>query len=269
MNKKVSYQDYIIALDEVAILSQNGQLNEGVLDSLGGLTGKIGKLISMVKTNVSTIIDETGLDTTDLIKAFKNREVFNVLKEFGFNLKKLASAYGKGKKALNGGLSKVFKDIHKNKIIQKINSGAITVDEFLKKYPILTRVGGVVVAGILLWVWLNTSFTGLSLDNDINQSALIDALSGNYSLADLFTSPKGLKTIAFLAFGLSGIYLSIGSSVSNIIMSIIYTGLQKSNFKDGTTLDKIKKKTRTLAEETNHKKLTFKEFLYMNSMETI
>ena len=260
----VSYNEYVCALNEIAIISNNGQLNEGMLDSLKGLTGRIGELISNAKKTMAEVLDDTKLETKDLIKAFKNKEVFNVLKRFGFSIKKMLSATKQGVKYLNAGLSKVFKEIHNNKIVQKIHSGVMTVDEFINKHPILNKVGGVVVAGILLWIWLNMSFTGVSLDYDIDQGALLDALAGKYSLADLFTSPDGLKTIAFLSLGLSGISVTgyLGSTAYNLTMSIIYTALQKSNFKDGTIMNIIKKKAHSLAEQNKlPKKLSFKEYI--------
>ena len=261
--RDVSYNDYVVALDEIAVISENGQLNEGILDSLKGLTGKIGELISTAKKTMADILDNTKLETKDLIRAFKNKEVFNILKKFSFSIKKMYSMYRKGVKAINGGLGKIFKEIHNNKIVQKIHSGVIAVDEFIEKHPMINRIGGVVVAGILFWIWLNMSFTGVSLDYDINQGAVLDALAGNFSLADLFTSPDGLKTVAFLALGLSGVSVTgyLGSTAYNLTMSIIYTALQKSNFKDNSIMAKIKKKTRELAEETIPKQLSFKEFL--------
>lgn len=263
--ENVSYTDYVRALDEIAVISENGQLNEGILDSLKGLTGKVGELISTAKKTMAEVLDDTKLETKDLIRAFKNKEVFNVLKKFGFSIKKMLSVYSKGLKAINGGLGKIFKEIHKNKIVQKIHSGVMTVDEFIDKHPMINRVGGVVVAGILFWIWLNMSFTGVSLDYDINQGAVLDALAGNFSLADLFSSPDGLKTIAFLALGLSGLSVTgyLGSTAYNLTVSIIYTALQKSNFKDGTVMAKLKKKTRSLAEETLPKELSFKDYLQL------
>jgi len=257
----ITYDEYVDALNEIALLDENGQLNEGILDSLSGLTGKVGKFISTAKKTMGELVDSTKLETRDIIKAFKNREIFSVLKKVGFSIKKLLMMLKAGQKALNGGLNKIFKEIHNHKILQKIHSGVMTVDEFINKYPILNKIGGIAVAGILLWIWLNMSFTGASLDFDIDQSSLLDALAGNYSLADLFTSPTGLKTIAFLAVGLSGISVIAYFPVTayNLTMSIIYTGLKKSNFKDQSTMHKIKHHIFKIAEKCDYK-MSFKQF---------
>ena len=266
--ENVTYNDYLDALDEIAILDQDGQLNEGMLDALSGLTGKVGAFISNAKKSMSEIIDTTKLETKDLIKAFKNKEIFNVLKKVGFSVKKLLAMLKAGQKALNGGLAKIFKEIHNNKIIQKIHSGVMTVDEFINKYPILNRIGGIAVAGALLWVWLNMSFTGASLDYDIDQSAVLDALSGNYSLADLFSSPDGLKTLAFLALGLSGVSVVsyFPATAYNLTMSIVYTALKKSNFKDNSTMNKIKQKIFAVAESYPTGKMSFKQYNKYNQI---
>lgn len=263
----VTYAEYVDALNEVSILDEKGMLNEGILSTLTGLTGKVGELISNAKKSVGDLLDTTSLKTKDLIKAFKNKEIFNVLKKFGFNIKKMLKAVKSAQKLVNGGLGKVFKELHNTKIFQKIHKGVITIDEVLEKYPILKKIGGIAVAGLLLWIWLNMSFTGASLDYDIDQSALLDALAGNYSLADLFTSPAGLKTIAFLALGLSGVSVTgyLGSTAYNLTMSIIYTALRKSSFKDGSVLHKIKKHAFNLAEDYDDKLLSFKGYLKTQS----
>ena len=255
-----SYDDYVKSLDEIQQLDNSGLLNEGIISSLTGLTGKLAEFISIAKKTMGEIVDTTKLDVKDIIKAFKNKEVFNVLKKFGFSIKKIFGAYSKALKLINGGLGKVFKKLHNSKVFQKIHDGTMKVDEVLKEYPILKKIGGVAVAGLLVWIWLNMSFTGVSLDFDINQGAVLDALSGNYSLADLFSSPDGLKTLSFLALGLSGMSVTgyLGSTAYNLTVSIIYTALQKSNFKDGSAMDKIKKKVHQLAE---HKILSFSSYL--------
>lgn len=267
--KNVTYNEYIDALNEIALLDECGQLNEGVLDSLSGLTGKVGKFIANAKKTMSDVLDNTKLKTSDLIKAFKNKEIFGVLKKVGFSIKKLLMMLKAGQKALNHGLSKIFKEIHNSKILQKINSGAMSVDEFLTKYPILKKIGGVAVAGILLWTWFNMSFTGASLDFDIDQSSVLDALAGNFSIADLFTSPDGLKTLAFLALGLSGISVVtyFPATAYNLTMSIIYTGLKKSKFQDGSIMNTIKRKVFAIAESYSGNKMSFKKFNKYNKLQ--
>jgi len=262
MYETVTYNEYLGALNEIAILDETGQLNEGVLDSLKGLTGKVGAFISNAKKTMADVVDTTKLETKDLIKAFKNKEIFSVLKKVGFSVKKLLAMLKAGQKALNGGLGKIFEEIHDSKILQKIHAGVMTVDEFIKKYPILNRIGGIAVAGALLWIWLNMSFTGASLDYDIDQSAVLDALSGNYSLADLFTSPGGLKTLAFLALGMSGVSVVsyFPATAYNLTMSIVYTALKKSKFKDNSTMEKIKKKIFAIAESYPTGKMSFKQY---------
>lgn len=259
----ISYNSYINSLDEILLISKNNTLNEGIIDSLKGVTGKIGKFILDAKRALTYTLDSTKLETKDIIKAFKNKEVFTILKKFKFSVKLMVHSIGKGKKALDSGLTKIFKDIHNNKIIQKINSGAMSADDYINKHPKLKKYGGYLVAGLLLLLWLNMSYTGVSLDYDIDQSVVIDAFSGNYSLADLFTSPIGMKKLAFLALGFTGISATtlLGSTSYNLILSVVYTALKKSNFKDDSIMNSIKKKALSFAGV----KESFKEHIKIKS----
>ena len=100
------------------------------------------------------------------------------------------------------------------------------VDEFLDKYPILKKIGGIAVAGLLLYIWLNMSFIG-DLEYDMNIGDMTAALSGTFSIAELFLSPAGLMMITLFATGglISAPWL--GASTLNLVLALIYTGYVK------------------------------------------
>ena len=213
------------------------------------LSSDLVKIFRDLKNEMIKIGRDFKVGLSDLVSAFKQREMFNVLKAFKFNIKLMFRAMGEASKALKGGLLTVFKEMYKTKAIQKLRSGALKVDDLLNKYPKLKVIGGVVIAGLLLYIWLNMTFIG-DLDYDFNFSDTISALHGKYSIADLFVSPQGLMLIALFgsgtALGLSMPWL--GKTAYNLTLAIVYTAYHKlkghdRKFKDvvGRFKSKLKK----------------------------
>jgi len=186
------------------------------------------RVFNELRYNIQKVGKDFMMNLNDLISTFKNRNVYDMLRAFGFNFKLLFRAIGAFTNALKGGLLEVFKEMARTKTFQKIRRGAIKTDEILNKYPILKRLTGIVIAGLLLYIWLNMTFIG-DLDYDFNFSDTVAALHGTFSIADIFTSPEGMMLIALFgtgaAFGLSVPWL--GKSLYNLTLAIVYTGYAK------------------------------------------
>jgi len=202
------------------------------------------RVFNELRYNIQKVAKDFMMNLNDLISAFKNRNVYDMLRAFGFNFKLVFRAISAFTNALKGGLLEVFRDLARTKGFQKIRRGAIKVDEILDKYPILKRLTGIVVAGLLLYIWLNMTFIG-DLDYDFNFTDTVAALHGSFSIADLFTSPEGLMLMTLFgtgfAFGLSVPWL--GKSLYNLTLAIFYTGYAKIKG-DKKKLAQIKKKMR-------------------------
>lgn len=254
-----TYEQYCADLDSLA----SEELTEGFLDALKGVRGKIGKIIALAKKTFSDIADETTLTLKDIIKAFKTKDVFKVLKAFGFSIRKILTAINKATLLINKGILNVFNELHKTKVMQKIKQGAMTVDDVLNKYPILNRIGGAVVAGLLMYIWLNMTFVG-NFDYDMDIGAMADALLGNYSIHDLFISPAGNTMLLFLATGiLSGGALSVawlGHTGANLALAISYAGLKRAKA-NPKVLEKIRGVMRKQEVVEDRELLTFKQYI--------
>ena len=79
------------------------------------------------------------------------------------------------------------------------------LDAFLQKHPKLARASGLAVAGILIFIWLNMSFTG-KLDADFDLTDMVKALQGNYSIADIFAGKEGYHLLMLFA---SGVFMGV------------------------------------------------------------
>lgn len=224
---EVSYELYCNVLDQ----SVYGPIDEGIFDTLKNMTlsKSLVKVFTDLKSSLTDISKDFGLGLKDIVSAFKNKDVFALLKSVGFNIKLLYKSVNALSKAVHGGIFSIFQEIADSGVMKKIQSGAMKVDEVLDKYPKLKRIGGLVVAGILLYIWLNMTFIG-DLDYDFNFSDLVGALKGSFSIADLFASPSGLMLITLFGTG-SMLGLSVpwlGKSLYNLTLAIVYTGFIKA-----------------------------------------
>ncbi len=205
-------------------------LEEGILDNIRKmrLSRELLKVFRDLKSGLEKIGRDFKLNLNDLFQSIKNREVYNVLRSFGFNFKLIYRSINELTKFLRGGLLEIFREMTRHKTFQKIRSGVIKVDQVLDKYPLLKKITGIAVAGILLYIWFNMTFIG-DLDYDFNFTDTIAALSGTFSLTNLFMSPEGLMLLTLFgsgfAFGLSFPWL--GKSAYNLIVAIVYTGYAK------------------------------------------
>lgn len=222
----ITYEIYCNALD----LVMSNQLTEGFFDNIKQmrLSRELLRVFNDLRTNLIKISKEFRIGSSDLVSAFKQKEVFEVLKAFKFNINLIVRAVGEFTKFLRGGLLEVFKELHRTKAIQKLQKGIITVDQILDKHPILKRVTGIAVAGLLLYIWLNMTFIG-DLDYDFNFSDTLDAVKGSFSIASLFASPEGLMMVTMFGtgavFGLSVPWL--GRTAYNLILALVYTAYYK------------------------------------------
>jgi hypothetical protein len=233
-----TYQQYTEDLDYLEKLDQNNLLQEGVVgDVLDGMKGKLGKLLLQVKDTLS----KASITTKDLIVAFKDRNIFSLLKFVKWSATGLFNMYQKADTMIKNGVLKPFEILAKNSnLVKKLQKGGSALDNFLSDHPILKKLTGPLVAGILLYIWLNMTFVG-SLDYDFNFTTMLSALVGTFSIEDIFTTPQGISMLTFLLTGVaSGGVLSvpwIGHTVGNLILALSYTALKNKKIEQ----EKLKK----------------------------
>lgn len=222
---------------------ETGILSEGIGDILAkagtAVKDAVIRVFGPIKGELIQISEKFNIGLSDIVKALKQRTIFSFLKAIGFKIKLLVTMMTELAKLVRNGLIRVFAEISKNKYVQKIRSGLMEVDELLEKYPLLKRISGVAIAGILFYIWLNMSFIG-DLEYDMNISSIAGALVGSFSLADLFMSPEGLLMISLFATGGIISFPWLSANIFNILLATIYTGYVKLHEKSPETIKKIK-----------------------------
>jgi hypothetical protein len=215
--ESISYEIYCEALDRV-------MLDEGFFSDL---VSGIPSFFNNIKDLLTRIEKEFQIGIGTLVQAFKQRNVYAILKAFKFNFQLMWKAIKALHQYEEDGLLKVFKELHKGRIFQKLKSGAVIIDDVLNRYPILKDVSGIAIAGLLLYIWLTGSLIG-NADYDLDISPILAALHGDYSIADLFASPAGLENLALFAFGfMTGLSVPwLGSSLYNILLALSYTAVK-------------------------------------------
>lgn len=228
---QITYEQYIEILDNIGEI----QITESFLSTLRNmkLPRELFKVFTEFKINMQKIASEFKLNIKDLVEAFKQKEIFNLLKAFSFNIGLIFRSILELTKLIRNGLLSVFKVLYETKAIQKIRQGVLKIDEVLNRYPLLKKVAGITLAGLLIFIWLNMTFIG-NFDYDFNFTDTLAALKGTFSLADLFISPEGLMLITLFGTGtIFGISIAwLGSSVYNLILALVYTIYYKYKGKD-------------------------------------
>lgn len=241
--EQITFEDYNKVLNG---LFETDVLSEGLKDLVTKFGSKalssLKRIFGPLKKDLLDIASELKIGLDQIISAFKERSVFQLLKALKFNLGKLFKATQAFTTAVRGGLLRTFEEIFKSGVFNKLRNGSLKVDEFLDKYPLLKKATGLVVAGLLVYIWLNMTFIG-DFDFDFDFGDILGALGGSFSLTDLFVSPSGLMLFTLLATGglISAPWL--GATSLNLLTGILYTGYARLKGKgDRKILQSIKKR---------------------------
>jgi hypothetical protein len=195
-----------------------------------GMVKKLTQFIEHFRKITEKIAEEVGIELRQVLEAFQTKPMLAFFKAIKFSVSLLLKPIKAFADLYKDGILKVFETLHKTGVFQKLHRGAMKVDEFLDQYPIMRRLAGPAVAGLLLWMWTSANFTGSpSLDLDLT-AALKAALAGQWSAAELFTSPEGLAALGLLVTGLtlpfpSPLWLSAGLPV-NLFIALCYTAFK-------------------------------------------
>lgn len=243
--QSISYEQYVYMLECVGqgITVDDVLLHEGFSDFIKAQKGALKKIFTSFKKELTVIANEFKVDLGMLVQGFKNRNIFSVFKYFGFSLGKLTKVLGAVSKLWRNGLAHVFDELAKTGLMKKLHKGLVSVDEVLAKYPILKKLTGPMIAGLLIYIWLNMTFIG-DLDYDFNFGAVVDSLTGRFTLADLFGGGSGLMLLTL--FGTGGLASApwLGSVAGNLALALVYTAVTIAKDKNHPIAQKIRSKVK-------------------------
>ena len=180
-------------------------------------------IATQVKVGLKTVLQVLRAKGNFLFKLFSAVGWKNLGKGLLNMIKKAKQFYGDLRQA-------IVQWIKDNPAIKgAIEGGKIAsdyIDGLLEKFPVIKKMGGPVVAAILLLVWMNMSFTG-DWHSDMNMAPILKAFTGDYNLTELFLSDAGIEMLALLGLGmtvgLSFPWLQGLSTTKKVVAAFIYT----------------------------------------------
>ena len=207
--------DYYEALS----LLETAELTEKVLN---GLTSGVRAKLDFIKTLAST----AGANLQDTLTLFKDSRVFKFFSALRFNLANLWKSIKAGFAAYAQIQRAIAEYVSKTKIGRWTEEALRDLDVWLQKHPVIKRIGGFAVAGLLLYIWLNMSFTG-DLSYDFDSSDILAALSGNFALSTLFAGTEGTRMLLLFVTGVIGLSFPWPGPTSAKLALSVLNGLRK------------------------------------------
>jgi len=206
---EIEYHQFNEAVD----LYLNGTMNEGLIPA------SLKKKFEFVKD----LAAKMKTDFKSLLSLFKQKPVFTFFKMIKWSFKKLFSILKKGFKAYQDVIKAITEYIADTVVGKWTEKELRKLDKFLQEHPILKKMGGLVVGGILIYIWFNMSFSG-DLGYDFGMDDLFGALAGKFTLATLFAGSEGAKLLGLLVVGLVGASFPWpGPSSAQFIIGVVGT----------------------------------------------
>lgn len=190
---EIQYNEFCKFVDSINITNETN-LNEIAIPS------SLKKIWSFVKE----LKDLVKVKLLDLVKLFKNKIVFKFFAKIKFSMTKLFSIVKAGFKAYKQVIKAIGEYIASTKVGRWTEDKLKDLDAFLAKHPKTKRIAGLAVAGILIYIWLNMTFTG-NADYDFDMGDMIMALGGGFTLSTLFAGPEGMALLTLFATGVVGL----------------------------------------------------------------
>ena len=192
---------YEIQYEEFCNFVYENKLNEDtiVLKEFA-IPGKLKKVWSFIVK----LKDIIKVKMVDMVKLFLNKLVFKFFAKIKFSLDYLFKLVKKGFKAYKEVIKAIGEYISSTKVGRWTEDKLKDLDAFLAKHPKTKRIAGLAVAGILIYIWLNMTFTG-NADYDFDMGDMIMALGGGFTLSTLFAGPEGMALLTLFATGVLGL----------------------------------------------------------------
>ena len=191
---EIQYKEFCLFVKENKLDSETGLLMEFAIP------GKLKKIWSFI----TELKDLIKVKLVDLVKLFLDKTVFKFFAKIKFSMDYLFKLVKKGFKAYKEIIKAIGEYISQTKVGKWTEEKLRDLDAFLAKHPRTKKIAGVVVAGILIYIWLNMTFTG-NADYDFDMTDMILALGGGFTLSKLFAGPEGMALLTLFATGMLGL----------------------------------------------------------------
>ena len=191
---EIQYDEFVAFVAQNRLTEDKATLNEF------GIPSRLKKIWSFLKE----LKDKLMVGLKDLIKLFLDKVVFKFFAKIKFSFKYLFGLVKKGFKIYKDVINAIGDYLSKTKVGKWTEEKLKALDEFLKTHPKTKRIAGVAVAALLIYIWLNMTFTG-NADYDFDMGDMISALGGSFDLSSLFAGASGMALLTLFATGALGL----------------------------------------------------------------
>ena len=190
----IQYDEFVRFVKEHKLDCDASLINELVIPS------KLKSIWSFIKD----LKEKVSVKLVDLIKLFLDKVVFKFFAKIKFSMSYLFKLVKKGFKAYKDIIKAIGEYVASTKVGKWTEEKLKALDDFLAKHPRTKKIAGIVVAGLLIYIWLNMTFTG-NADYDFDMTDMISALGGGFTLSTLFAGPEGMALLMLFATGVMGL----------------------------------------------------------------
>lgn len=190
----IQYKEFVNFVNEHELTENPYLINEIAIP------GKLKKIWGFVQD----LKNKLSIKLKDLLSLFKDKLVFKFFAKIKFSMDYLFKLVKAGFKAYKQVIKAIGEYIASTKVGKWTEEKLKDLDAFLAKHPKTKRIAGFAVAGILVYIWLNMTFTG-NADYDFDMGDMIMALGGGFTLSTLFAGPEGMALLTLFATGVLGL----------------------------------------------------------------
>jgi hypothetical protein len=140
----------------------------------------------------------------DLAKLFMNKTVFNFFSKIKWSFEYVFDLAKKGLRIYREVLDVIGEYVSKTKVGKWTETNLKDLDNFLKTHPKIKKIAGIGVAALLIFIWFNMTFTG-DFEYDFNLVDVLAALSGKFTLSQIFAGKDGMKLLLLFTTGIIGL----------------------------------------------------------------
>ncbi|MBF84653.1 MAG: hypothetical protein CL489_09300 [Acidobacteria bacterium] len=181
-----------------------------------------------LKTEIKDIAQEFQISVNEIKMALSFPEIKEMLKAFGYSIKAFAKTLSKSVGLVGTMCHDLFDELEKYGFADDLDKGLSVLDNWFDNHPLAKKVSGFMVATTLLYIWLSMTFTG-RFSSDMNLKNIIMALSGKYSLREIFATPEGKLMLVLFGTGSFVTFPWLGATYGNLMLAVVYTGFMMMN----------------------------------------
>lgn len=197
---------------------------------------------SRLREEIKETAKQFNISVQEIKLALSSPNIKEILKAFGYSIKAFVKGVLQSVGLVGTLCHELFEELQKYGFAEDLDRGIKHIDKFLESHPMAKKVSGFMVATVLIYIWLSMTFTG-RFSSDMNLKNVLLAVSGKYSLTDIFTTSEGKMMLVLFGTGSFVTFPWLGITAGNLLLAMVYTGFVMAN--EHQVAQKIGKRIKT------------------------